>query len=346
MDGTGRIDELEKKFIENPRRFFAPLANEYRKAGNPHQAIAICRAHLGQLPGHMSGQIVYGQALYEAGEYDEARTVFENALAMDRENLIALKHLGDLALRDGEAAAARQFYSKLLEIDPQDAMVTAIVNEIDAAVEVQTTPAEPADDEPAGDRAAAPEAASTPPPESAHHEEEDSLISEELGFPVPPPHAFVTETMAELYLAQGFRDRAVDVYKQLAALHPDDERLHSRLTELEPAPTVAESAPTPVEPAPTLDELRVTVRDFFAILGSRRPPSRSNGESAAVGGTSGGIFPGGASNEADRRAASALAGAFASPGKSQTSPTGSVPGRESEEDVARFRAWLDGLSSQ
>src|SRR3954464_2521340 len=120
MQGSARIDELEQKFIENPRRYFAPLANEYRKAGNPHQAIAICRAHLGQLPGHMSGQIVYGQALFEGGEYAEARTVFENALAMDRENLIARKHLGDLALRNGEPGAAKQFYLKLLEIDPQD----------------------------------------------------------------------------------------------------------------------------------------------------------------------------------------------------------------------------------
>src|SRR5438552_445847 len=121
MDGTNRIDELEQKFIENPRRYFAPLANEYRKAGNPHQAIAICRAHLAQLPGHMSGQIVYGQALFEGGEYDQAQTVFENALAMDRENLVALRHLGDIALRKGETAAARQWYGKILEIDPKDA---------------------------------------------------------------------------------------------------------------------------------------------------------------------------------------------------------------------------------
>jgi hypothetical protein len=28
MAGTSRIDELRKKFDENPRRYFAPLANE------------------------------------------------------------------------------------------------------------------------------------------------------------------------------------------------------------------------------------------------------------------------------------------------------------------------------
>ena len=43
MASSARIEELEKKFNENPRRYFAPLANEYRKAGDVQQAIAICR---------------------------------------------------------------------------------------------------------------------------------------------------------------------------------------------------------------------------------------------------------------------------------------------------------------
>ena len=235
MDGTSRIDELEQKFIENPRRYFAPLANEYRKAGNPHQAIAICRAHLGQLPGHMSGQIVYGQALFEGGEFDQARTVFENALAMDRENLVALRHLGDLALRDGETAAARQWYVKLLEFDPQDAAVIALVNGIDSGTVTPPKPAQTESPEPSAEAtvAEAPETAPAPEPVSFHSEEEDNLMAEELGYPVPPPHAFVTETMAELYLAQGFRDRAVSVYEQLVELRPEDERIRLRLSELE-----------------------------------------------------------------------------------------------------------------
>jgi uncharacterized protein YbgA (DUF1722 family) len=63
-----RLRELQEKFEENPRRYFAPLANEYRKGGQPKRAIEICRTHLAQMPGHMSGQIVFGQALFEAGE--------------------------------------------------------------------------------------------------------------------------------------------------------------------------------------------------------------------------------------------------------------------------------------
>src|SRR5437764_13917096 len=88
MSSSARIDELRKKFDENPRRYFAPLANEYRKSGDPGQAIFICEAYLPQQPGHMSGHIVFGQALYELGRNEEARAVFETALALDPENLI------------------------------------------------------------------------------------------------------------------------------------------------------------------------------------------------------------------------------------------------------------------
>src|SRR5690349_22008273 len=97
MAGPSRIDELRKKFDENPRRYFAPLANEYRKIGDFEQAIVICQEFLRQQPGHMSWHIVYGHGLCESGRHDEAGSVFETGLAVDPVNLIALGHLGEIA---------------------------------------------------------------------------------------------------------------------------------------------------------------------------------------------------------------------------------------------------------
>jgi hypothetical protein len=120
MSNADRIEELRSKYEENPRRYFAPLANEFRKAGDLAQAIAICREHLPKQPGHMSGYIVFGQTLYEAGTLDEARSVFEQALALDPENLIALKHLGDIARIKGENSVARRWYERVLDADPRN----------------------------------------------------------------------------------------------------------------------------------------------------------------------------------------------------------------------------------
>jgi len=120
MSTAARIDELRRKFDENPRRYFAPLANELRKAGELSQAIGLCREHLPKQPGHMSGYIVYGQALFESGALVEARTVFEQALALDPENLIALRHLGDIAKAGGDTAIARRWYERVLDADPRN----------------------------------------------------------------------------------------------------------------------------------------------------------------------------------------------------------------------------------
>ncbi len=125
MSTAPRIDELRKKFDENPRRYFAPLANELRKAGDLEQAIALCREHLPKQPGHMSGHIVFGQALFEHGDLEEARGVFEQALALDPENLIALRHLGDIARKQGDAPSARRWYERVLEADPRNDDIAA-----------------------------------------------------------------------------------------------------------------------------------------------------------------------------------------------------------------------------
>lgn len=557
-----RLRELQEKFDENPRRYFAPLANEYRKGGQPKRAIEICRAHLAQMPGHMSGQIVYGQALYEAGEFDEAKEVFGRALALDPENLIALKSMGDMALQAGNTSEARTWYKRLLDADPKDVAVIALVSEIDAAedaapVEMATEipgvdtdagdqeipaaletaelvflsdssspPAEgaspavpssadsssveaspaaassaespsPAAEAPAGlerhypvQEASPPEpsVAEAPPAEvparkapareapaqgaaqAAAQAADEGPLAEELGVtagasaaegltsaipeavspldwsgpppaaqieepvararepvaaefappaepptPAPEPMArpvertfsgassepFVNETMAQLYLQQGYKQLALQVYRQLAVARPQDEGLRNRIAEIEAAdaaehpdevaaaprketPAARKETPAPREETverPTASEevagRQSSIREFFATLGRRRPPhpqsrggSRSGNNqpppadtraplgAAPPSATLDTVFAGATVSASDARAASRLAGAFSgATGSSRTSPpTPPVPtprvnprvpqAQESEEDVAKFRAWLDGLTGE
>jgi tetratricopeptide (TPR) repeat protein len=140
MGTSARIDELRKKFEENPRRYFAPLANEYRKAGDLEQAISICQEYLPQQPGHMSGHIVYGQALYESGRDEEAKAVFETALSLDPENLIALRHLGDIARGAGDPVGARGWYQRVLDADPRNDEIILLLSSLDSG-SLEPTPA-------------------------------------------------------------------------------------------------------------------------------------------------------------------------------------------------------------
>jgi tetratricopeptide (TPR) repeat protein len=249
MQGSPRIDELRQKFHENPRRYFAPLANEYRKAGDPEQAIAICRAHLAQQPGHMSGHVVYGQALYDAKRSEEARTVFEKALSLDPDNAIVLRHLGNIAREKGDTTEARHWYAKALDLDPQNSELAAYVAELTeplveseaeteqlttAFAEVETiesvaTEAPAAIEEPVAEPLEV-----TVEPEVSR-EPEVVEAPEEVAWrktPKPEESPFVTRTMAELYAQQGYRNAALDVYRQLAIQHPDDLEIRGRIEEL------------------------------------------------------------------------------------------------------------------
>jgi hypothetical protein len=120
-----------------------------------------------------------------------------------------------------------------------------------------------------------------------------------------------------------------------------------------------------------------SIREFFATLGRRRPPrtagspgprsgnARPSDSSAPLGNPAPGatldsVFAGASVSPSDARAASRLAGAFSTtttgPTASRTPPTPAMPTprvntrvqqpQESEEDVAKFRAWLDGLTRE
>jgi tetratricopeptide (TPR) repeat protein len=434
MSNALRIEELKKKFDENPRRYFAPLANEYRKAGDLQQAISICQAHLPQQPGHMSGHIVYGQALFEARQFDQARTVFETALALDPENLIALRYLGDIAFELGDRSGARGWYTRVLETDPRNEEIAALMAAMgaeerggtsresgpvptpvmEAASAAEAPRAQPAAEVPAprpsGEAISRPpfadKPAETAPPTSADAELEKLFArpAEPPSPPAPPPGApagfsplagfggpamsdappslerpapslsdagaraqppvaptatsagevgFVTETMAELYLKQGFPDRALGVYQQLVAQNPDDRPLRERMERVErdvrsTGGGTGAGARAPGREA-THSGRGPTVRQFLAKIGGRGvagrgrgvapPPGggpRTSGEfraqqehatHAAAGGSIDALFGGAAPSHEDVAAASALADAFKPAGTSGGTPDALIGGR-------------------
>lgn len=234
-DGTlalSRLDEITKRYEENPRRFFAPLANAYRKAGDLSRSISLCQRYLQDQPDNLHGQVVYGRALFDAGRLDEAEVIFGIAFALDPEHLITLRQLGDIARLRNEAIEAIEWYKRVLDADPRNDEVLALVNELNTA----SAPVDQIAESPASsdlrvevglgleigggaDLDAQSDGAGSSPSESlAAHE---------------TPSVFVTATMAELYLKQGFRNKARQIYQQLAAMNPSDASLRDCVRRLD-----------------------------------------------------------------------------------------------------------------
>lgn len=177
---SGRIEELKRRYDENPRRFFAALANEYRKAGDLELAIDLCRQHLSAAPQNLNGQIVFGQALFDAGTLEEAEAAFGVALSIDPENLIALRHLGDIGRAQSDFPRARQWYQRVLDADRRNDEVIAILEEL-SALEASAPPAAALE--------ATPETATEPPAEAAAPVVEEPAPAPRVSAPAPVPQS-------------------------------------------------------------------------------------------------------------------------------------------------------------
>lgn len=219
MAESPRIAELQEKFEENPRRYFASLANEHRKAGDLLRAISICRIYLDQQPSHTAGHVVLGQALLQTGKVEEAADSFNTVLSLDPENLIALRGLGDIARTRGDLVEAQTNLRKVITADPRDHDASARLREVDQAVRsasMETVPdwiGEPIRERPA----------------------EHAVFDEVL--PDSSELSGTTETTAEPIV---YFDQSADKNYELATAAPDDSP-HQSL-ELENLPTLESPA--------------------------------------------------------------------------------------------------------
>ena len=163
------IEKLEARYNDNPKgRNFAPLADAYRKAGLVDNAITLCQTGLQLHPDYVSAYIVYARCLVDKKDDAAAEGVFKQVLDLDRENIIALRGLAELAERTGKYGEEVEWLTRLLNADPMNGDAAEALAR--AKGKAAAAPAAPA---PAAS-AAAPDAATTPmtkPDFAVEHEE-------------------------------------------------------------------------------------------------------------------------------------------------------------------------------
>ena len=271
---SARIDELKKKFDENPRRYFASLANEYRKAGDLDQALFICQEYLPQQPAHMSGHIVLAQTLYEMGRLPDAKSEFEAALALDPENLIALRHLGDIARQSGDPRTARNWYQRVLEADPRnaeivDVLATLRTTPMASAAAIPPTPLSSGvipPPTPLSSAVVPPTPLSTPvmpppPPPPVEHvepptEEHELLDFESIslgGTPLLTPAVGADEAEGVSEMAMPVEQSAPDLELEADTFEPDAFAVAAPELSEAPADAFAETPEPPIEPATDIE---------------------------------------------------------------------------------------------
>ncbi|MDR0787624.1 MAG: tetratricopeptide repeat protein [Gemmatimonadota bacterium] len=118
-DLRAEIDRLEGKCAENPSgRYFVPLANAYRRAGAVDRAITVLDEGIAAHPDYVSARVMLGRCLADQERVDAAEDAFRQVLSADPRNLVAVRSLGELAVRAGDQSGVRHWYTRVLEIDP------------------------------------------------------------------------------------------------------------------------------------------------------------------------------------------------------------------------------------
>jgi tetratricopeptide (TPR) repeat protein len=112
------IEKLERRYAENPHGLtFAPLAEVHRKNGDVQRALELLKPGLQHHPDYIPASIVLGRCHLDLGDLPAAETAFTHVLALDGENVIALKALADINERLHRFDDAERWLNTLLSLD-------------------------------------------------------------------------------------------------------------------------------------------------------------------------------------------------------------------------------------
>lgn len=279
-----QIEFYQRKYELSPHsRAFAPLADLYRKAGRLDEAIEVLAGGLSEHPRYVSALVILARCHLDAGRAVEAGSAFGRVLELDPDNLVALKQLAELAEVAGDRQQAAAFLERVIVLDPTDEQATERLEDLRrpggaAAAEEQ---AGASDASRAGPKGAVETAG------AMAHAPGAGTGTAAMGGQAPAgPDAqrgerqsFATRTLAEVYLAQGYRDKAVAVLRQILARHPERSDVAAKIAEIENLPAESIASLSSAEPAavPTAPGVGPPSREHFDAWLKRitKPEERS-----------------------------------------------------------------------
>lgn len=262
----GLVQQL-REFQRSPRSLiFVSLAETYRQEGLPHQALEILQEGMVYHPGLASAVVCRARCLFDLKRYAEALADLQVALLHNPENLKAYKLQSEIYLRLGQRKAAMRSLTKVLALYPQDQEASRALSELEmllappkAPVPVRTAAPPPSlgriEDFQVGtftqsmhqieDIKASEALAEVPPSEGPvaaqvamdWTEEDEAAASSsdsaiEIDAAASEEPAFATRTIAELYLRQGLKQKAVKVLRKLLRDDPTNAWARETLQDL------------------------------------------------------------------------------------------------------------------
>ena len=249
------LEKYLKEYQENPRsRVFAPLAEAYRKSGLIDEAMEICKEGLEYHPNFLSGIVALARCYFDKGLYTAAIKELEKVTSEVPDNYLAQKLLALSYSLVGDRNNALKAFKMVLYMNPRDKdakiAIVEIENEDKKIVEEDIKNATESEN--------IAEEESAPPPFSSQQTFQtnpDFKIIDNIGNEADlnfeekhisqafnatkeeDPEEILTNistmTMGDLLLAQGHKDKALEVYKKILDQNPDQIVIKHKIEALE-----------------------------------------------------------------------------------------------------------------
>ncbi len=197
---NAEIKMLQERYDRAPEsRIFAPLADAYRKNGDVDKAIELCEKGLEGFPEYASAHVILGKCFYDKGATERSRAEFERVLEIDPENMVALKFMGDILMSEGDRDESISCYRRILAIDPTNEEVSDKLKGL----------------------------------ENEFREREIDLDDADTVKKSGQPGELATLTLAGIYAAQGYYNKALKIYKEVLDSEPDNTEAAEMIVKIE-----------------------------------------------------------------------------------------------------------------
>ncbi|MDX2480064.1 MAG: hypothetical protein QNK24_06990 [Desulfuromusa sp.] len=198
----GKIAAYTEILVKDPSStIFVSLAETYRKMGMFDDARQIIYKGLDLHSDFSPAHIVLARILCQLEDFDGSVAAFERALELDEESLAALVGYARVQILLGDEIIARELLLKARYLSPADPVINKLLLSLPEESEIIDKPVASA-----------------------------TVLSEES---VVNSTALVSSTLADLYLAQGLTEKALDLFQRLSIQNPDDLTLRRKVRELE-----------------------------------------------------------------------------------------------------------------
>lgn len=241
----GKMAGYIEMLVKDPySTVFAALSDIYRTFGLHEEAVVVAQKGSEMVPTYAPGFVALGRALAEKEDPAGASDAYRQALSIDPVNLAALTGLASSCLGCGQNDEALALLTQAQSIDPDDEVVKQLYPVVKKLAVIHTSAASPIV-----------QSSFAPPLEVTNVVEDESSDRVVSTASLPP---IATATLADIYIQQGFFERALKVFSDLLVEDPGNREIRRRHDELlqqingavmAKSPEVAPVASSEIEPA-------------------------------------------------------------------------------------------------